>query len=341
MQVIPAENSCAYGEPGIFRGELRFDSPQLAGYSWPLCEIRGHQPGPRFCISAGVHVNEVSSIEAAVRLQTCFDPETMKGVVSIIPLVNQPARFVYSEYVCPEDGKNINFTFPGKPDGSFSEVLCDALTREWCADADCYLDMHGGDLREQVSRFVMFQRTPDSALEARGREMALCFDADLVVGLPRTLMEAPGRPPTAFASLGKLSVMTEAGGNGRLDEDSIAYHLNGALNVARALGILDTPPAPFKNRRVVCEDYLWVGTPVDGEFHAEVEPAEEVVEGQRVGTIRSLFGETLAEIHAPATGLVLWRMTQPTLKAGTAALAVAIRERAEAPADTIGTDSLS
>ena len=322
-----SNTSCAYGQPGIFRGYLRFESPRLGDYRWPLCEIRGRKPGPRLCVSAGVHVNEVSSIEASVRLQRLFDPEMIQGSISIIPLINQPALYKYSEYVCPIDGKNINFTFPGKSDGTFSEALCDAIMNEWCAGADCYVDLHGGDLRENVSKFAIFQHTCDRELDALGRRMVMCFDAEIVMGLPTAHMEKPGRPPTGFARHGRLALMSEAGANGLLNEGAISFHVEGVLNVARTLGIVDAPLSPFRNARVPCDDYLWVDCPVDGEFHAEVEPGERVKKGQRLGTIRNLFGETLADINAPETGLLLWRITHPSIPKGASVLAVAVEER--------------
>lgn len=327
MQVTTSDNNCAYGQPGIFRGHLRFGNPQLSGYSWPLCEVRGRRPGPRLCVSAGVHVNEVSSIEAAVRLQRLFDPETIEGSVSIIPLINQPALYKYCEYVCPIDGKNINFTFPGKSDGTFSEALCEAIMNEWCVGADCFVDLHGGDLRENVSRFSIFQHTQNAELDALGRRVAMCFDADIVMGLPVAHMEKPGRPPTGFARHDRLAVMSEAGSNGLLDERAISFHVEGVLNIARTLGIVDTPVAPFRNAQVACDDYLWVDCPVDGEFHAEVEPGEKVNKGQRLGTICDLFGETLVEISAPETGLILWRITHPSIPKGAPVLAVAVEEK--------------
>lgn len=327
MEITASSNSCTYGQPGIFRGELRFGNSTLSGPSWPLCEIRGSKPGPRLCVSAGVHVNEVSGIEAAVRLQKLFDPEKIRGSVSIIPLVNLPALYQYSEYVCPIDGKNINFTFPGRRDGSFSEALCDAIMNEWCDGADCYIDMHGGDLRENVSKFSIFQHTDNSVIDAKGEEMALCFDAEIVVGLPPSHMERPGRPPTGFARHGRLALMSEAGANGLMDEESISFHVDGVLNVARTLGILDTPKPPFRNARVLCDDYLWVECPVDGEFHAHVEPGDRLTKGQRLGIMRNLFGDTLANVVAPVTGLLLWRMTHPSLRKGTSILAVAVEEK--------------
>jgi predicted deacylase len=326
VKVLSSENGLSLGAPGTFRGTIRFDNPTLAGYAWPLFEARGEAAGPLLCVSAGVHVNEVSSIEAAIRLQALFDPERMRGSVSIMPIVNQPALFQYTEYNCPIDGKNINFSFPGRADGTFSEALCDALVNDWCANAACYADLHGGDLRESVSNFVMFQRSDDTELQRAARDLALCFDADLVVGLPQSLLAEPGRPPTGFARNGRLAVMSEAGANGIIDEESVAYHVDGVLRIARQLGIIEEAPSDYRRARTLCSDYLWVTTPSDGQFYAEVEPAERVARGQRLGTVRDFFGNPRGEIVAPATGIVLWRMTHPTLKQGTPALAIAIEE---------------
>lgn len=328
MKTTASPNSVAYGEPGVFRGHLSFANPGLTGYRWPLCEIRGDRSGPKLCVSAGVHVNEVAAIEAAVRIQKLFDPARIRGTVSIIPLVNQPAFHKYSEYVCPIDGKNINFSFPGDPNGSYSEILCDAIMNEWCVDADCYVDLHGGDLRENVSKFAIYQRTGNYSLDERARRMAMCFDAELVVGLPVAHISKPGRPPTGFASKNRLAVMSEAGANGLVDEASVQFHVDGVLNVARALGILDTPSTEFRRARVPCDDYIWMACPTDGEFHSDVEPGERILKGQRLGTIRDLFGETLVEIAAQETGFLLWRMTHPSIPKGSPVLAIAVEERA-------------
>lgn len=311
-------------KPGVFQGEIEFSNPTLRDYRWPVYEIAGRRAGPKLCVTAGVHVNEVSSIEAAIRLQRLFDPEVLRGSVSIIPVVNLPALYSYTEYTCPVDGKNINFTFPGDPNGTFSEALCHALVTEWAGDADCYIDLHGGDLRETVSKFVMFQRTGDTAGDTFRRSLAECFDADLVVGFAPPHMDAPGRPPTAFARLGRNAIMSEGGANGIVDEDSVAYHVGGVLNVARKLGMIDGPLSPPKRAQVLCHDYIWTPAPVDGLFYSEIRPFDAVREGDAIGEFRSLFGERLATLRAPATGYVLWRVTQPILREGAAVLAIAV-----------------
>ncbi|MDX8479867.1 succinylglutamate desuccinylase/aspartoacylase family protein [Mesorhizobium sp. VK24D] len=307
---------------------MRFSHPKLADFAWPHCEIRGARPGPRLCISAGVHVNEVSAIEAAVRLQKLFRPQALAGSVSIIPLLNQPARFHYSEYVCPLDGKNINFTFPGRPDGTFSDLLCQAVMNEWTAGADCYVDLHGGDLRENVCRYSIYQRTGDEAFDAHARALARCFDAQVILGLPPASMLHPGRPPTGFARDGRYAVMSEAGSHGLVEESCVEFHVNGVLNIARYLGMIDEPSEPFRNTRNACNDNIWVEAPADGEFFANIEPGDRVARNQLLGGVRDLFGEPVAELRSPADGIVLWRMTHPTLRKGMWALAIATEEPA-------------
>ncbi len=250
----------------------------------------------------------------------------MAGSVSIIPLINQPAYFKYSEYVCPVDNKNINHTFPGRSDGTFSEALCDVIMSEWCAGTDVYIDMHGGDLRENVSKFVLFQQMDDPKADDKARQMAMCFDADIILGLPRDYMQRSGRPPTAFARQNRVALVSEAGSNGLLDEEAISFHVEGALNVARRLGIIESPLSQCRNARALCGEYIWVYSPKDGEFHADVEPGELVKKNQRLGTVRNLFGDTLAEITAPEAGYVLWRMTHPSIPKGEAILTIAVEE---------------
>ncbi|MGZ2459819.1 putative deacylase [Rhizobium anhuiense] len=322
MKITAQKNSCRYGEEGVFRGTFRFDNEILADYTWPLCEIRGAQHGPRLCVSAGVHVNEVSSIEASIRLQRLFEPEKMRGSVSIIPVINQPAVHAYSEYICPVDGKNINHTFPGRTDGTFSEALCDAVLNEWVKEADCYIDMHGGDLKEKVSWFTIFQRTGDDEFDAAARNIAMCFNSDIVLALGPEYMKRPGRPPTACALRKQVAIMTEAGSNGLLSEHDISFHVEGVLNVARLLGIIDSQPSSATNGRSLCDSYIWVECPSDGDFHAEVEPGAIVRQGQRLGFVRDVFGESLVEVFAPATGFVLWRITHPSIRKGDALLTI-------------------
>ena len=69
---------------------------KLASKPYPAIEVTGRLPGPRMCVLAGIHVNEASSIEAAIELHRAIDPKNVRGKISIIPIVNVSARFTRS-----------------------------------------------------------------------------------------------------------------------------------------------------------------------------------------------------------------------------------------------------
>ena len=296
------------GQANIQRGTLTFANPQLAGWQWPMVEIRGDRPGPRLCVMAGMHVNEVSSIEAAVQLQRRIAPESLRGSIAILPVLNLPAVPARSQYVCPIDGKNINFSFPGHKDGSFSEALADAVLGEWAAEAEVLIDLHGGDLCENVAKFSICQMTGDSGFDEKSLALARCFDAEIIAALHPADMAAPGRACTGRARAGRLAVMAESGANGLLDPVCIAFHLNGVLNVMSLLGMIDGPPIPAIRDQVVVGRYLWIETPKPGLLHARAEPGMRVAKGQLLARITDLFGDEIGEIRAPEAGLILWRI---------------------------------
>jgi predicted deacylase len=102
--------------------------------------------------------------------------------------------------------------------------------------------------------------------------------------------------------------MAEAGANGILDPVSTAYHLNGVLNVMTLLGMIEGPPIPPTRDQVVTGRYLWIETPRPGLLHARAEPGMRVAQGQILARILDVFGDEIAQVRAPAAGLVLWRI---------------------------------
>jgi len=92
---------------------------------------------------AGVHVNEASSLEAAVSLWRALDPANLRGRISIMPGGQYSGACYGHSMNVPVDDKNIHWLYPGNPHGSFTEALADALLFDWSADAAALIDMHG------------------------------------------------------------------------------------------------------------------------------------------------------------------------------------------------------
>jgi hypothetical protein len=275
---------------------------------------------------AGIHINEVSSIQAAVRLVAAFSPSDLHGSLSILPVINLPALTRYTEYNCPVDNKNINFSFPGRVDGSFSEALAFALLHEWSADADVLIDLHGGDLREAVAKWVMFQHTGDAELDTCNEELALCFGAQFVEPLKAELINAPGRACTGRAVQKRLAVMSEGGSNGLVDALSVQYHITGVLNIARHLRMIEGDPVLPLRGPVVVDRRVRLEAPVGGLFESSVGVSMYVTEGQILGEIRDFYGKRVVEIRAPETALVLAMFTHPVVQKGQWLMSIAVPE---------------
>lgn len=301
---------------GLEWGWLTFEHALLAATPLPYFEIRAARPGARLALLAGMHPNEVSSMEAALRLKGAFAGQLERGSVSILPILNMPGLYEHAQTVCPVDGKNINFSFPGSSDGTFSEALAASIIDEWCAGADVFVDLHGGDLREDVAKFVMCQMTGDAAFDARSRQLAQCFDADLIVEFQPGQTTNTGRAINALPARGRHGVMSEAGANGRIDEASVGFHVGGVLEIARLLGLIGGVRVPRGRANRTLRGYEKIHSPATGRFCRDVDVNALVAEGQRLAVIDDLFGDRIAEMRAPLAGRVVMTVTHAIVEAG-------------------------
>ena len=178
------------------------------------------------------------------------------------------------------------------------------------------VDLHGGDLREDVAKFVMVQMTGDADFDTRTRALARCYDAELIVEFPPGESVNTGRATNMLPRLGRHAVMSEAGTNGRLDAASIAFHTDGVLNIAHLLGMTDGPPLPHARTAGVLSGFSRIVAPLAGRFYCEVACNDAVVAGQRVATLCDIFGAPVAEMHAEVTGRVVMIVTHNIVAAG-------------------------
>src|ERR671933_2599301 len=147
-------------EPGRkHSGYFTFDDPLLGKYQWPYFGIVGREPGLKFVLTAGIHAAEYTGTLAALRLGRQLNADHVRGTIVIIPLLNRPGFFERSVYVNPEDGENLNRAFPGRPDGSWSERFAHHLLEDLVVRCDFLVDLHAGDLIEDLEPFVVYQET--------------------------------------------------------------------------------------------------------------------------------------------------------------------------------------
>jgi hypothetical protein len=296
-------------QPGhTARGFLTADVGRGITVRMPVVVINGTGEGPVFVVTAGVHGAEYPGIEAAIRLSRTLDPAAVRGAVIIVPVVSVPAYQRRAIYVNPLDGINFNRVCPGNPTGTITEIMADLLFKNVIAQADYYMDLHGGDMIEALVPFTLYFKSGNEKVDSASKALAEAYNIPIILGT--TVLR--GGTYGAAAAMGKPAVLTEAGGQGILDEPSTQTHVRGVLNVLKRFGGLPgapeaTPPPVHYNK------FVWVAAEQDCVYYPKVTVGQQVREGDLIAEFTDLFGDKVGELHSPATGPVLFLVTSPAI----------------------------
>ncbi len=277
-----------------------------ADRAMPVMVVRGSAEGPTLLTLAGVHGDEYEPMAATQRVCRELDAEVLAGTWVAVGCANVDA-YLAGRREGPADGKNLARVFPGRADGSLTERVAHCLTEDFFREASFVCDLHAAGAIYRMVPLAGYSLV-DEPLRSQQREAARVF------GLPLVWGTAPneGRSLSAARDCGVPGIYCETTGTGGCREDDIAAYVRGVRNLMTHLGMLEGHVEPPAGQRVV-EDptpesgHLQVQnvTPVDGLFLAAVELEQDVREGDLLGTVVDLFGETLFECRTDQPGSVI------------------------------------
>ena len=284
----------------------------------PVIVVNGAKPGPVLALVAGSHGTEYASILALQKLAQMADPAELSGTLIILPLINVPSFSQKVPHVNPVDGKNMNRFYPGKPDGTQTERVSWAISKQVVAKCDYLIDLHGGDLDENLRRYSYLAETGKPAQDAISKAMVLAFGLDHIILQDfRTPVASGGAVTiTRYASGSeKPSVTAEAGHAGVSDADDVDALIRGCWNVARYLKMVSGTVTPVDHPLWLSRVSI-VSAEVDGVFYPVVSPEAYVTQGMKIGYITDYFGKKLSDATSPIAGVVLYIGALPSLKKG-------------------------
>jgi hypothetical protein len=301
---------------------LTADSREGPEIRIPVATIDGAHDGPTTLIVAGVHGSEYVGLEAVRRLRRSVDPATLSGRLVTVPCFGLPAFYGFATHINPIDGLNPGREFPGDPAGSFTQRAAHLVWAELVEPADAVVDVHGGDLEEELTEYVQVNLTGDETVDQRSLHLARSFGIELLVTSP-----VPPEPPTrgnlfAMAAWhGKAGVLTEAGSHGILDHDLVAWYHDRLLDGLRGLGMVPGESPTLEHRQL--HRFGGAYAPLEGCWYPDVVKGDTISAGQRLGEMRDVFGDHLCDVHADADAVVLGVMTIPARPEGSMLLGYA------------------
>ena len=279
--------------------------------------VRGAKPGPVLALVSGAHGTEYASIVAVSKLVQMLDPAAISGTVVLVPLVNVPSFEQKVVHVNPVDGKSMNRFYPGKMDGTQTERASYLITREVVEKCDHLIDLHGGDLDEDLRPYSYWTKTGNAAQDTISKEMVLAFGLDhVIVSTDRPKDPQASRYLENTATVrGKPSITVEAGHAGTVEPDDVAALVDGSLSVMRYLKMLPGAPTRVENP-VWIESVKTITSDQAGLFYPLVRRGSYVAQGTPIGYVTDFLGRRVFEARAPAAGVVLYICSVPSMKKG-------------------------
>ena len=294
----------------------------------PVLTIKGQATGKTLTILAGVHGYEYPPIMAVQAFIQEIKPENLNGTVIILPISNTAAFYGRSLYINPLDNKNLNNAFPGKANGTVTEQIADFITRTIIPLSDVFLDIHGGDASEDLIPFVCYYDNRKKSVQTKmAKKLSELSGFSNIVSYPYTILDTE---PAKYAFKqavqdGKVGLSFEAGKLGNVQEDAVMLNRDGIFNVLGALDMYSkASTAPTQLRRY--NNQVYIKVPSTGILYSSIKAGDMLQKGQKIGYITNEFGETLDEIYASASGLVLYKISTPPVKKGETLLCLAIPE---------------
>ena len=135
--------------------------------SIPVAVIRGQRPGPVVAFVAGSHGTEYSSIVALQQLIPRIEARQLTGTVIVVPIINIASFETMTPHLNPIDRKSMNGNYPGDVNGTQTQRALAMINSQVLMPADVVVDLHGGDLDENLRPYSYWFRGGRAAQDGR------------------------------------------------------------------------------------------------------------------------------------------------------------------------------
>jgi predicted deacylase len=276
----------------------------------PVVVSRGKGDGPVLLLMAGLHGDEINSVDVVRTIIEEQINHVDNGTVICVPILNIFGFINFSREV--PDGKDVNRSFPGYSKGSLASQIAYHLNKTILPHCDYIIDFHTGG----KSRFNIPQ-TRAVLSNDRCKALADAFNAPF--NLHSNLIGSTLRE-TAY-NQGKTIIVYEGGEALRFDANATKVAISGTKKVLQYLQMktYDEPATVSitKHKR------KWLRAPVSGFFHPLVKVGQQVGRDQVVGSICGPLADYKEDCIAIKNAYVISINNNPMVNRGDAVIQIA------------------
>ena len=309
-------------------GAIKVPAGSDAGYDIPVALVHGARPGPVLAVVAGSHGSEYASIMAVEDLIARVNPVELSGTLVLVPIVNIASFEKITPHVNPVDNKSMNRFYPGNGRGTQTDRASFAVTKEVVEKCDHLIDLHGGDLDENLRPYSYWTVTGNQRQDEISRGMVLAFGLDHII-ISRDRPKDPNASrflENTASTRGKPSFTAEAGRSGPVDPNEVKTLADGVMRVMGHLKMTRQAAAPV--RSPVWVEVVSVSADRDGMFHPAVDRDSHVAKGAKLGSVTDYLNRPLQDIVSPEAGIVMFVRALPSLRKGDTIASVGVVQSA-------------
>lgn len=292
-------------EPGK-KHRFFFQGVQMGtGQHWyvPVVVAKGIRDGKRISLTAGVHGDELSPVNAVQRIMAGLEPTKMSGTAIAVYDLSRPAKeYTQRQWPVAQKGGSLidlNRVWPGNEMGDdaptrHAGILWNRLFKN---NVDVALDYHTASTG---SDFTMFIFADFSKPEIR--KIAELFPCEQI----KNDLGERGSLEMAFVEAGIPVITIEIGGPRIFDAGKIAMTIEGSINVLKHYRVIDGSMGRTSKETGTFfgDSFESIRATAGGYLELLVDLRDKVTPGQKVALQRNSFGDVVAEYEASVTGKV-------------------------------------
>jgi len=283
----------------------------------PVLVVNGAKPGPKLCLTAAIHGDELNGIETVRRVMYALEAESLAGAVIGVPIVNLLGFHRGSRYL--PDRRDLNRFFPGNPQGSSASRIAHSFFREVISQCDALIDLHTGSFhRINLPQLRADLTQPDVVKLTQG------FGATAVLHS----IGAPGTLRRAATDNGIPAVTLEAGGSMHLEEEAVSHGVKGINTLISSLG-MHKKISRWGAPEPVYYHSVWVRADHGGILFSKVKLGMRIDKGDILGTVTDPITNVRKKIIAPNKGRILGMAVNQVVQPGFATYRIGIQQSEE------------